>query len=119
MSTDAPPAAIPLPPPPKDPFTNEQWGILSAIADTVVPSFTPAKGNRLLQHPLRSEVFGEARARLKGLAGAGVERGLIDEYLGESATAQPEFKASLVRVLGNGMDSETRNKLTGVLSVLK
>lgn len=115
------PAAIPLPPPPeKDPLTAEQWGILSAIADTIIPSFTTsAGGNRLLQHPLRGEVYGQAEGRLRTLVGAGVDEGLVTGYLSESATSQPEFRASISRLIGYGMDHTTRKKLTGVLNILK
>lgn len=114
------PAPIPLPPPPPtDPLSAEQWGILAAIADTVVPSYTASKGNRLLQHPLRTEVYGAARSRIQQLAGAQDDEGLVAAYLGESATAQPEFRYAVSRLLAYGMDETARKQLLSVLSLLK
>ncbi|OQO05775.1 hypothetical protein B0A48_09869 [Cryoendolithus antarcticus] len=100
-TTGANPPSIPLPPSPEqDPLTAEQWSILAAIADTVVPSFTSSMGNRLLQHPLRSQVYDTARNRIAQLAGASVGSDVITTYLGESATSTPEFRNAVSRLLG-------------------
>lgn len=107
----------PLPPlPATDPISAEQWGIFSAIADTVVPSFTSSQGNRLLQHPLRSEVYEAVAKRLKQLD---VEDGIVNRYLEENASAQSAFKQSIVRMLGFHLPEKSKNDLLTVLNVLK
>jgi hypothetical protein len=117
--TDQDSPRIPLPPSPTtDPLTAEQWGILAAIADTVVPSFTAAKGNRLLQHPLRTHVYEAAKSRIAQIAGI-ANVGLVETYLGESATAQPEFRNAISRLLGYGMDEGSRSGLLSILNALK
>ena len=112
----------PLPPlPERDVLTAEQWGMLAAIADTVVPSFTSSQGNRLLQHPLRSEVYEAASRRIQQLThvqdGAGND--LAAEYIGESATSQAEFKHNISRLLASYMDESGRNGLLFILNALK
>ena len=110
----------PLPPlPGKDVLTGEQWSILAAIADTVVPSFTSSTGNRLLQHPLRSEIYEAATRRIEESNGLDAGDGLVAEYLGESATAQPGFKENVSRLLGFYMDDTARNGLIIILKALK
>lgn len=113
----------PLPPPPaNDVLTAEHWAILSAIADTVVPSFTPAEGNRLLQHPLPREVF---EASCRGLErGLPVDNGAHDrelsaQFLAENATAQAEFKDGLRRLMNLYLPEEVRKNFMFVLDVLK
>lgn len=115
------PPAIPLPPPPHHVLTAEQWGIFAAIADTVIPSFTPARGNRLLQHPLRADLYAGARNRILRIASAGAqpENGLVDDFLNENATAQSEFRHSLLRMVGYQMDDTAKKGFLFILSSLK
>jgi hypothetical protein len=117
------PPPIPLPPNPEtDPLTAAQWGILAAIADTVVPSFTVSKGNRLLQHPLRNHVYEAAQNRIAHIAGTPVASSgedLISAFLAESASAQPAFKHAMSRLVGYQMDDTARSGLLMVLNVLK
>ncbi|KAK1819384.1 hypothetical protein LTR12_006210 [Friedmanniomyces endolithicus] len=112
-------APSPLPPSPRsDVLTAEHWGILSAIADTVVPSFAPLAGNRLLQHPLRGEVYQASRKRLEhgiGLPDANV---LATSYLAESAFAQKEFKDGLTRLINLQLHEEARKQLIFILDAL-
>ena len=120
IDRSTPPAPIPLPPPPPtDPLSAEQWGILAAIADTVVPSYTASKGNRILQRPLRTEEYEAAKSRIQQLAGAQADEGLVMAYLSESATAQPAFRYGVSRVLAYGMDGTARKQLLSVLNLLK
>ena len=115
----ADPPAIPLPPPPNHVLTAEQWGIFAAIADTVIPAFTPAKGNRLLQHPLRADLYAAAKDNVQQVAGVSPDEGLIDAYMGESATAQPEFRHALLRMVGYQMDAAARKGFLFILGALK
>lgn len=114
----ADPPAIPLPPPPNHVLTAEQWGIFAAIADTVVPSFTPARGNRLLQHPLRADEYATVKASVQRIAGAPSDD-LIDAYLSENATAQSEFRNSLLRMVGYQMDETAKKGFLFILNALK
>lgn len=118
-SLHAEPPAIPLAPPPDHVLTAEQWGIFAAIADTVIPSFTPAKGNRLLQHPLRADTYATVKDHVQQLAGAPLDGGLIDAYLSENATAQSEFRNSLLRMVGYQMDEPAKKGFLFILNALK
>jgi len=112
-------APSPLPPSPSsDVLTAEHWGILSAIADTVVPSYAPLAGNRLLQHPLRGEVYQASCKRLEhgiGLPDANV---LATSYLAEGAFAQEEFKDGLTRLINLQLHEEARKQLIFILNAL-
>ena len=110
----------PLPPLPQaDVLTPEQWSILTAIADTVVPSLTPLEGNRLLQHPLRSDIYAASRKRLEQLAQLREDDGLVASYLGESATSQLEFRHSISRLVNSYLHEEARKGLLLILNALK
>ena len=105
-----------------DVLTAEQWGILAAIADTVVPSFTRAKGNRLLQHPLRADIFAASCQRLqllRGAGGNGADEALLLSYLAENATSQSAFKEGISRLLNQYMHEDARNGLLFILKALK
>jgi hypothetical protein len=117
---DDPPPSILLPSPPEHVLTAEQWGIFAAIADTVIPSFTPAKGNRLLQHPLRADLYAAAKENVQQIAGVtSSDDGLIDAFMSESATTQPEFRHALLRMLGYQMDATARKGFLFILGALK
>ncbi|EME47783.1 hypothetical protein DOTSEDRAFT_69651 [Dothistroma septosporum NZE10] len=110
----------PLPPlPTTDPCSAEQWRVFSAIVDVVTPSFTPSKGNRLLQHPLRRDVFDAAAKRIQSLANLDANNAdLATAYLGESATAQPELRDSFTRLITLHMSDTSRNGLLFILNAL-
>lgn len=115
--------ATPLPPPPaQDPLSAEQWNILAAIADTVTPCFAHQQGNKLLQHPLRGEVYDATAKRLRDLQVSTDEASASDvvpAYLAENATAQPEFKEHMMRLLAFYMTETSRKPLLFILSALK
>ncbi|KAK3110961.1 hypothetical protein LTR53_014225 [Teratosphaeriaceae sp. CCFEE 6253] len=118
------PAPSPLLPPPPplpshDVLTAEQWGILAAIADTVVPSFTPQEGNRLLQHPLRTEIYEASCRRLEQSSVAGEDgRALVASYLAESGYAQKEFRDGLTGLINVQLHEEARKQLRFILTTL-
>lgn len=112
--------ATPLPPvPAQDPLSAEQWGILCAIADTVTPCFSTSAGNKLLQHPLRSEVFDASAKRIRDLATDAASNDVVPAYLAESASAQPEFKEHMARMLAYYMSETARKPLQFILSALR
>ncbi|KAI7642673.1 hypothetical protein KC319_g12943, partial [Hortaea werneckii] len=109
----------PLPPVPDHDFlTAEQWGILFAIADAVVPSLTALDGNRLLQHPLRREIFEAACSRLETQVGLEGGRDLAQQYLSESATAQRAFKDGFSRLVNSNVPQDVRNGLIFIARAL-
>lgn len=115
-----PRAASPLPPPPAaDLLSAEQWGILAAISATIVPSFSPYTGNRLLQHPLRREIYENAAKRIRAISGHEATKDEVAKYLSESATDNPAFRENISRLLSQYMDETSRNGLLLVLNALK
>lgn len=112
--------ASPLPPPPETDFLSaEQWGILAAISATVVPSFSPYTGSRLLQHPLRREIYEGATKRIASIARRDASDELVASYLSENAIDHPGFKENVSRLLGCYMDETSRNGLLFILNALK
>ncbi|KAK5128884.1 hypothetical protein LTR85_000217 [Meristemomyces frigidus] len=107
-----------VPLPEKDVLTAEQWGILSAIADTVIPSITSLEGNRLLQHPLRRDVYDVSCKRLEQSVGREGGLGLAQRYLAESATAQPAFKDGVSRLINFYLPNDAQKQLLFVLNAL-
>ncbi|KAK5110465.1 hypothetical protein LTR62_005816 [Meristemomyces frigidus] len=108
----------PVPPPPAggaDVLTATQWGILIAIADTVIPSLTPLQGNRLLKHPLRADLYASACDRLAVQTGS-VQ--LANDYLLEWASTPAEFKDGVRRLMGAYMPEGARKQFCFVLSAL-
>ncbi|KAK0280427.1 hypothetical protein LTR91_007088 [Friedmanniomyces endolithicus] len=112
-------APSPLPPgPSSDVLTAEHWGILSAIADTVIPSFAQFAGNRLLQHPLRGEIYRASCKRLEHGIGLPDGNVLATSYLAESAFTQKEFKDGLTRLINVQLHEEARKQLIFILNAL-
>jgi hypothetical protein len=110
----------PLPPlPEKDCLSPEQWSILLAIADTVVPSFTSEDGNRLLQHPLRRGIYKSSAEQLKRGAGLQDDHGLVAAYLAENPSSVAEFKSGVARVVNVFLHEQARKELLFVLSTLR
>ncbi|KAK3627006.1 hypothetical protein LTR56_019437 [Elasticomyces elasticus] len=112
-------APSPLAPGPEvDVLTPEHWAILSAIADTIIPSFTPLAGNRLLQHPLRREVFEGSCERLEQGVNHEDAHVLTTHYLAESASSQKEFKEGLTRLVNVQLHDAARKQLVFILNTL-
>lgn len=110
-----------LPPPPDSTLTPAQWGIFSAIANTVVPSISHVGGNRLLQLPVRPHVYESSINRVRDLAGdgAGDDSSVAAAYLAESAAAEPQFQQCIFRYIAESMPEETRKGLLFILNALK
>lgn len=111
----------PLPPPPKqDPLNPEQWSILSAITEAVVPALTRSSNgdNHLLHHPLRSDVYDNAVKRIQTLAKLDADETAV-AYLSESVADHPMFKESIARMVAFSMSEEARNGLLFILNALK
>ncbi|SMR46624.1 unnamed protein product [Zymoseptoria tritici ST99CH_1E4] len=108
----------PLPPAPEGVLNTAQWSIFSAIATTIVPSIAQsAQGNRLLQLPVRKELYNPAVSRIANLCPEN-DAGLITAYLGESATTSPQFQEHVFRLINNHMSETDRNGLLFILNAL-
>ena len=120
QNRSASPTPSPLPPlPESDLLSAEQWGILAAISATIVPAFSPYTGNRLLQHPLRREIYESATRRIASISGREANGELVAAYLSESALDHPAFRENVSRLLGHHMDETSRNGLLFILNALK
>ena len=111
----------PLPPPPASAtsaLTSDHWNILLAVADTVVPSLTPENGNRLLQHPLRRDVYELSCKRLSRDLGDG-QHDVVATYLAEKASAQAQFFEGIRNVVDLYMPEDARSSLVGILNALR
>ena len=96
----------------------EQWNILAALADTVIPSLVATRGNKLLQHSVSSDVLEASSRRIQDLVANGDSKDLVAEYLGESLTSAPQFKEDLLDLVNNRMNQEARKNLLFILTVL-
>ena len=118
------PVASPLPPPPdEDIFTPDQWTILLAIADTIVPSIRSKEStDSSAQLVLPSSDFNAAKSTLQdGLDhshSSTAKTDLISTYLEENASSLPGFKDTLKTTFGRHIHNEARRGLTLVLTAL-
>ncbi|KAH9819812.1 long-chain-alcohol oxidase FAO4A-like [Teratosphaeria destructans] len=109
----------PLPPlPDHDALSAEQWTILLAIADAVIPCLTSSGGNRLLQHPLRRDVYEASSRRLEQVANFEGGRELVSGFLGESASSFQAFRTGISRTINIHLPEQARKELLFVLSAL-
>ncbi|KAK3671331.1 hypothetical protein LTR78_008791 [Recurvomyces mirabilis] len=109
----------PLPAPPEhDVLTATQWGVLTAIADTVIPSLTPLEGNRLLKHPLRKEIYEASCRRLEQQCISSSHHNLAAGYLQELATTQSEFRDGIRRLINIHLPEDARKQLLFILTTL-
>nr|POE85207.1 hypothetical protein CFP56_67365 [Quercus suber] len=111
------PSPLPALSPEQDHITSEQWVLLLALADAIVPSITPGHGNKYLQQPLRRDVYEAGLARLSQVAGP--DSGVVANYLDERATGDPQFRASMSRTLNLYLPTQPRWELTMTLNALK
>ena len=110
----------PLPAPPgHDILTANQWGVLNAIADTVVPSLTLLEGNRLLKHPLRKEIYEASCRRLEQQCISLDHHNLAVDYLQELATTQSEFQDGIRRLVNVHLPEDARKQLSFILTTLR
>jgi len=111
-------APSPLPPVAEDILTAEQWGILLAVTDTVIPSLTPLEGNRLLKQPLRKDVYEASCKRLEQSVNLEGSQELVQSYLAESASAQPAFKDGFSRLINVYLHDQAQRELVFILKAL-
>jgi hypothetical protein len=116
------PLASPLPDlPPGDPFNEEQWAILMAIMDTVVPSIRKEKtpSDKIQQLTVSDAQYNTAVDHLKKTVCNPPTSQDLDEYLDERPSANPRFQSLLKRSLGQYAPEEAKKGLSFILTALK
>ena len=116
------PLANPLPDlPPGEQFSEEQWKILMAIMDTVIPSVRKdtTTSNKLEQLTLSEDQYKSAVDHVKGTVVDAPTGEALDEYLGERPSANPQFQSLLKRYLGQYSPDHAKKGLAFILSTLK
>lgn len=128
ITSDNPPTSYtpldsPLPPPPEeDIFTPDQWTILLAIADTIIPSIRSSDSIDPSALSVPDSELAAARSHLQnGLDNPHSEESthLITSYLEEAASSVPQFKDSLKAIFGRHVHHEARKGLSLILTALK
>jgi hypothetical protein len=116
------PLANPLPDqPPGDPFTEDQWKILMAIMDTIIPSIRreTTTSNKIAQLTVSDVQYNTAVDHLKNTVVNPPTNESLDEYLDERPSANPRFQPLLKRYLGQYAPEDAKKGLSFVLSTLK
>ncbi|KXT07178.1 hypothetical protein AC578_2418 [Pseudocercospora eumusae] len=113
----------PLPPlPDQDPLNAQQWNILIAIADAVVPPLAPTDAsntNPLLALPLPSDLYHSARTSIQRFSNTQhADDATVTAYLAERATSSPQFRELISRMVALHMSETARNGLLFILSAL-
>lgn len=116
------PLANPLPDlPPGEPFTDEQWLILMAIMDTVIPSVRKetTKSDMIQQLAVSEVQYNTAVDHLKKTVSDPPTSEYLDEYLDERPSANPKFQPLLKRYLSQYSPDHAKKGLSLALSALK
>ena len=116
------PLANPLPDlPPGEPFTEEQWTILMAIMDTIIPSVRrDSTTNDMISQLVVPDVeYDTAVDHLKETVVDPPTSEALDKYLDERPSVNPRFQSLLKRSLGQYAPEQARKGLSFVLSTLK
>ncbi|PGH06081.1 hypothetical protein AJ79_06615 [Helicocarpus griseus UAMH5409] len=100
-------------------LTPLQWKTLLALADTVIPCIIPnSEAGRPSDCRVDDAEFALASHTIQTNAGASVQPDLAVRFLGENASAVPEFKENLCRVLGEQIPDEAKQGISIVLNAL-
>ena len=102
-------------------FTDAQWTTLMAIMDTVIPSVhrETTTSYQLSQLTISNETFSDAVEHLKANVVDPPSLELLDSYLGERPSENPDFQALFKRTLLDYSREDARKGLAIVLSALK
>lgn len=114
------PKAVSIPPLPKeDPLNSDQWNILLAIADAVIPAIEPvATANPKTHLPIEDNEYSTALSTIQSLAPEKDAESLAKNYLSDSAAYNPLFKDELRRCFSYYLPVAPRNQLLMVLNIL-
>ncbi|PSN74951.1 long chain fatty alcohol oxidase [Corynespora cassiicola Philippines] len=114
------PKAAPLPPvPTEDPLTAAQWKTFFAITDAVVPAIEPmATADIHKAIPTADNDYSKAISLLKEGTRDPEPEAAAREYLHESASSNPAFRAGLHRLVTLFMPQATRKEIIFLLNIL-
>jgi hypothetical protein len=116
------PKATPLPPlPSEDPLTSQQWKILLAIADAVIPAIKPMSTAKTRTEIAATDTdYSTAISKLRALTPENDPDAVtaVKDYLDDYASQDPAFRAELQRVFAMYMPQNQRKELCMVLNVL-
>lgn len=116
------PLVSPLPDlPAGEAFTPEQWTMLMAIMDTVIPSVQRGakSGSTVSQQTISDAEYRQTVEHLKKTVVGEPEGKVFDDYLSEKPSENPRFRALLKRSMVAFSREDIRKNLTFVLSALK
>ena len=116
------PLANPLPDlPPGDPFTEDQWKILMAIMDTIIPSIRreTTTSSKVEQLTVSDMQYNTVVDHLKNTVVNPPTNENLDEYLDERPSANPRFQSLLKRYLSQYAPEDAKKGLSFMLSALK
>jgi len=111
----------PLPPlSPQDPLSKDQWKILYAFADTIVPSVKPARlARQNVDLGLSDADYGMTVTKLTSYASASDNPALLDQYLSEKPSENIMFRENIYRLLSCYIPKDLFDQLTLGLTLLK
>lgn len=93
-------------------LSENQWTTLASIVDTIISPETQTIGEITKEAQFKAAVN-----TIKHHTNV-EDEALLSEYLAESATACPEFREAIYRLLVNQIHEEGRKQLIGVLDAL-
>ncbi|KAJ5708692.1 hypothetical protein N7488_008493 [Penicillium malachiteum] len=112
------PKEVPLPPVPDSSFWSEdQWKILFAIADAIVPSVktAPQSPNSKV---ISAAEYDAVHSQLSSIIPGPDSKDLATKFLEEEASTNPVFRAVVQRIIGVGVHEEGKNGLGLILNAL-
>lgn len=115
------PVEVPLPPIASTQyFSEDQWKILFALADAIIPSIrTPATSKSPSDKVVTTSEWDAAVSRLTAIIPGPDAANLATQYLEEDASSNPAFRAGVERIFGEYVHDEGRSGFSLILSVLK
>lgn len=113
------PKDVSLPPAPDRSFwSDEQWNVVYAIADAIVPSIRTSPQS-VRAKVISSAEYDVAHSQLATIFGGEDSKKRATQYLEEETSTNPAFRAILERLIGTAVHEEGKNGLGLILNALK
>jgi hypothetical protein len=105
----------------EDPLTKNQWRILMAFADTVIPSIIQETRGKVAfkERAIPAGEYATVLTDIETHALRGEHNGLAEDYLAERPSQLPEFRANMHRFLGLYTPKDLRQLLAMGLDLLE
>lgn len=115
------PLDVPLPPIASTQyFSDDQWKILFALADAIIPSIrTRAKAKSPNDKVVSDSEWDAAVSRLTAIIPGPDSAKIATQYLEEDASSNPAFRDGVERIFGEYVHNEGRNGFSLILNALK